>query len=78
MVNISTHNIVHHQLCGGLGFATITEKKKKSAEANSIDEIQHDIKRPTVGLLCQSCISCARGKCYFAFRGYPSCYLVKV
>lgn len=77
MVNISTQTVVHHQLCGGLGFATVIDRKRKSSD-NSIDELQHDIKRPIIGLLCQSCISCARGKCYFAFRGYPNCYLVNL
>jgi len=78
MVDISTRTVVHQQLCGGLGFATVTEKKKKSNEYNSIDEIQHNVKRPTVGLLCQSCISCTRKQCYFAFRVYPNCYLANL
>jgi len=77
MVSVLSHNVAHHQTCGGLGFATVVEKKKESTECNSIDEIQHDIKRPIIGLLCRSCISCTKGKCYFAFRGYPDCYLVK-
>lgn len=77
MVNVSEHTVVHHQQCGGLAPATVIIRKKRCVEHNGVEEDLRDFKRPTVGLLCKSCISSVKSKCYFAFRGYPSCYLVK-
>ena len=77
MVNVSDHNIVHYTICGGLAPAVVIPKKKKAIESHNTEEEKRNTGQSTIGLLCKSCTSCEYGKCYFAYRDYPRCYLVR-
>jgi hypothetical protein len=78
MVGIYTAPITHQHQYGGITFAVPKTSGKKMGMSEEIDQMHTSIKHSICGILCRSCLSQSRGKCYFVFRKYPGCYLSKI
>lgn len=76
MISLLDKSVEHEEdTIGGIALATIVTRKKIN-ELEGFDEWLNT-PRPLIGSLCKGCISCQGHNCYFAYRKYPECSLIK-
>ena len=77
MIRFIAGSVLHQNAIGGIALATLIVGHKRDDAKTWGTWFSGDASKPVLGPLCGSCLSCTRGKCYFAYRKYPECLLEK-